>query len=88
MGQITLHSVAADFHRLAVGANQKKDCSDVLSKLFPRTCEQLTSGRFRWIRYRATSHTLEVIVGRGTGSDRRKPPTNDVCQTFDGELPL
>jgi hypothetical protein len=50
------------FHRL--GAHDKMSESVSLSQLFPRTCAQMCSGKFRWFAFNPSNQTLQVIAGR------------------------
>ena len=48
------HCLAADAEEAipsVVAPSQSPQLRCVLSRLFPRTCEQLASGLFRWFRY-------------------------------------
>lgn len=72
------------FHRLAAGEATVASAAVPLSTMFPRTSEQLASGRFRWIRYTAASNTLEVVAGRAKLEDRRMARDQGVCATWVG----
>jgi hypothetical protein len=51
-GALRLHCLAAEqATRSAVALSHSPQLRCSLSRLFPRTCEQLASGLFRWIRY-------------------------------------
>lgn len=50
------------------------------SSTFPRTAEQLTKGKFRWIKYQ--KGVLRVIVGRGCGEGHRQAKQSQVLRTW------
>ena len=54
------------------------------AQAFPRTNEQLTSGRFRWFKYEPARRALTVCVGRGGGVDRRTP--QHICRAWKAQF--
>lgn len=52
------------------------------AKVFPKTHAQLTSGRFRWIKYQ--KGVLKVNVGRGTGDDNRSAKKSQTLRQWKG----
>ena len=52
------------------------------AKAFPKTHAQLTSGRFRWIKYQRG--VLKVVVGRGAGDDNRSAKKSQTLRQWKG----
>ena len=49
--------------------------------MFPRTAEQLSNGRCRWVKY--SRGTLEVAIGHGTGRKLRDPCSGNVLRKWE-----
>jgi len=54
------------------------------SRTFPKTTQQLTSGKFRWIRYSnfKKGSVLKIIVGRGFGSNNRMMKKSQILRKW------
>lgn len=48
---------------------------------FPKTFEQLSSGKFRWFKYH-TKGSLSVAVGRGSGEDSRQMKKSQILRKW------
>ena len=51
-------------------------------QVFPKTAEQLTSGRFRYFRYDPKVGVLKVIVGRSVNVEDHNAPPDQVLRTW------
>jgi hypothetical protein len=51
-------------------------------QVFPKTAEQLTSGRFRYFRYDPKLGVLKVIVGRSVDTENHNAPPDQILRTW------